>query len=230
MQTHYLKTDRQAFQAVKDGIKTHEIRFNDRNFQPGDRLVLQETRYTGAEMREGKPLEYTGHEAVRTISHIQEGYGLAPGWVILSFERKPRIELTAHQLQQALEFIAPDRETDKDQLDASAGIGMFDAVESDGETLPAGMYVWCADYPEEGGQYLQEYPDDPENLLHGDGRLPLGLEIRNAMEQFRKWFACNYPGPDTIIHDPNWHAPMIFRAMRNCMLRNHQPKKGIENE
>ncbi|WP_149898949.1 DUF1653 domain-containing protein [Rhizobium rhizogenes] len=33
-----------------------------------------------------------------------------------------------------------------------------------------------------------------------------------ALEQFTAYFVKNYPGPDTIIFDPKWHAPKIFRA------------------
>lgn len=29
---------------------------------------------------------------------------------------------------------------------------------------------------------------------------------------FTEWFRKNYPGPDTIIHKPDWHAPKIYRA------------------
>lgn len=31
-------------------------------------------------------------------------------------------------------------------------------------------------------------------------------------ERFAQWFRENYPGPNTVIHDPDWHAPKIFRA------------------
>jgi len=86
---HELKTDPEVFAAVLDGSKTHEIRFNDRDFKIGDTLLLRETRYTGQEMRgpEPRPLEYTGRETTRVVSHVLEGYGLKPGWVILSFAR-----------------------------------------------------------------------------------------------------------------------------------------------
>lgn len=33
-----------------------------------------------------------------------------------------------------------------------------------------------------------------------------------ALEQFTDYFVKNYPGPDTIIFNPNWHAPKIFAA------------------
>jgi hypothetical protein len=31
-------------------------------------------------------------------------------------------------------------------------------------------------------------------------------------EQFMEYFRRNYPGPDTIIHKPDWHAPKIYAA------------------
>ena len=33
-----------------------------------------------------------------------------------------------------------------------------------------------------------------------------------ALATFSDYFVRNYPGPNTIIGDPNWHAPKIFRA------------------
>lgn len=91
MKYHELKTDPAVFAAVAAGDKTHEIRFNDRDFQIGDVLHLRETVATGEAMRAGAPLEYTGRQAMREVSHIQTGYGLVDGWVILSFKKgEPR--------------------------------------------------------------------------------------------------------------------------------------------
>lgn len=33
-----------------------------------------------------------------------------------------------------------------------------------------------------------------------------------GFEQFAEYFVRNYPGPDTVIFDPKWHAPKIYRA------------------
>lgn len=33
-----------------------------------------------------------------------------------------------------------------------------------------------------------------------------------ALATFSEYFVKNYPGPHTIIGDPTWHAPKIFRA------------------
>lgn len=82
---HRLKTDPAVFDDVEGNRKTHEIRFNDRNFAVGDRLELLKTQYSGEEMRNGAPLIYTGDVCYRTVSHVLSGYGLDKDWVILSF-------------------------------------------------------------------------------------------------------------------------------------------------
>ena len=45
---HHLKTKPEYFQVVINGKKPFEIRFNDRNFQVGDKVILEE--YTGKEI------------------------------------------------------------------------------------------------------------------------------------------------------------------------------------
>lgn len=50
-----LKTDPQVFQDVLDGIKTFEIRFNDRDFKVGDEILLKETQFTGVQMKSDEP-------------------------------------------------------------------------------------------------------------------------------------------------------------------------------
>ena len=81
---HKLKTDTEVFQAIVDGRRTFEIRFNDRNFKVGDELVLLETIYTLEEqIKNGKPLLFSGNELRKTVSYVLSGYGLQAGWVIL---------------------------------------------------------------------------------------------------------------------------------------------------
>lgn len=83
---HDLKTDPEVFDAVAAGLKTFEIRFNDRGFKVGDRLRLRRTTNTGDEMAAGAPLVFSGEEVSRLVSHVFSGpmYGLVDGWVILS--------------------------------------------------------------------------------------------------------------------------------------------------
>ena len=80
---HELKTDSEVFQAVVEGRKTFEIRFNDRDFKVGDELVLLETIYTGEQMKQGKPLLFSGNKLRKKVSYVLSGYGLQDGWVIL---------------------------------------------------------------------------------------------------------------------------------------------------
>jgi hypothetical protein len=79
---HALKTWPEQFQAVKAGLKTFELRKNDRDYQVGDKLVL---------------CEYdpeTGLSTMWTVSvrvtHILKGptpwNALAPEWVIMSIQ------------------------------------------------------------------------------------------------------------------------------------------------
>ena len=72
------------------GLKTFEIRKNDRDYQPDDELLLRKTRFTGKAMAEtGAPLEYTGDECTVVVSHVLRGpiYGLTDGWAILSIRQ-----------------------------------------------------------------------------------------------------------------------------------------------
>ena len=83
---HELKTDPTVFDAVDRGDKNFEIRFNDRDYQVGDTLHLRKTRYAGAEMAAGAPLDYTGDYCLARVTYVLRGpiYGLEDGWCILS--------------------------------------------------------------------------------------------------------------------------------------------------
>lgn len=83
---HILKTDPEVFDAMWAGHKTHEIRFNDRDFKVGDELILKRTEFSGEQMKNGAPLRYTSRSMFRVVSHVQTGYGLKDGWVILSVQ------------------------------------------------------------------------------------------------------------------------------------------------
>lgn len=83
--THELKTDPKVFEAVWRGVKTFEIRKNDRGFQVGDELLLRETEWSGTAMFEGAPLVYTGRTISKIVSHVLTGYGLDNLWCCLSF-------------------------------------------------------------------------------------------------------------------------------------------------
>lgn len=65
---HELKTWEREFRAVLEGQKRHEIRINDRDFRPGDTVVLKEWETRG--------IGYTGFETAFTIGHVTKG----PSW------------------------------------------------------------------------------------------------------------------------------------------------------
>jgi hypothetical protein len=47
--------------------------------------------------------------------------------------------------------------------------------------------------------------------------MPITKENRQlALELFSRYFRENYPGPRTVINDPDWHAPKIFRAVERA--------------
>ncbi|MEJ8547111.1 DUF3850 domain-containing protein [Brevibacillus borstelensis] len=78
-----LKIFPEHFRDVRAGIKTAELRLNDRNYQPGDVLVLREY--------DSQVREYTGAVETRTVTHVLAGeQWLQPGVVMLSMTRGER--------------------------------------------------------------------------------------------------------------------------------------------
>lgn len=79
---HHLKIYPEYFKAVKWGYKKAEVRLNDRNFQVGDTLILQEYN----------PLNnsYTGDETEKEVTHILSGlssdFGIKPNYVVMSIK------------------------------------------------------------------------------------------------------------------------------------------------
>lgn len=79
MTVHHLKTWPEYFQAVRSGAKPFEARKDDRGFQVGDALVLEEYEPDGL----GR---YTGEQETRVVTYILRGHGsLTPNFCILGF-------------------------------------------------------------------------------------------------------------------------------------------------
>jgi hypothetical protein len=85
---HDLKTDPQTYDDVEAGLKTFEIRLDDRNYAVCDVLVLRRTRHSGAEMAAGAPLEFSGRTLRVVVQHKLKGYGLQDNWCILSIRHE----------------------------------------------------------------------------------------------------------------------------------------------
>lgn len=77
--THELKCWKVAFEAIREGTKVFEWRFNDRDFQVGDTLFLREYWITDGIG------QYTGRELHRVVHFILQGeFGMPEGYVIMS--------------------------------------------------------------------------------------------------------------------------------------------------
>jgi hypothetical protein len=78
MASHILKIDSFFFDAVKRREKTAEVRFNDRNYQLGDTLIIYPV---------DSDFNRVGlDECWRVITHIVHGgqYGIESGYCLLS--------------------------------------------------------------------------------------------------------------------------------------------------
>src|SRR6185312_12248372 len=49
------------------------------------------------------------------------------------------------------------------------------------------------------------------------------VDDSDALAHFTEYFVRNYPGPNTIISNPNWHAPKIFRAAQYAIASATKP-------
>jgi hypothetical protein len=76
MNAHKLKTWPEYFDKVRDGIKRFEVRKNDRDFQVGDILTLEE--YNPIECK------FTGRWYLARVDYIlQGGFGLKKGYCVM---------------------------------------------------------------------------------------------------------------------------------------------------
>ncbi|WP_297418573.1 DUF3850 domain-containing protein [Clostridium sp.] len=83
---HKLKISSQNYKAIKEGIKTFEVRRNDTGFNAGDILVLRE---------QGDSTGYAQREIIKEVSYIQKGghCGLEEEFCILGLKNTLCVEL-----------------------------------------------------------------------------------------------------------------------------------------
>lgn len=86
---HVLKIDFDFFRLVDTGLKSFDLRPDDRDFQVDDVVVFQEIVFTHG--HEGRnDYVYTGEMTSKRITYIlrnAERYGLKPGFCCLALER-----------------------------------------------------------------------------------------------------------------------------------------------
>ena len=79
---HELKTWPSAFEAILRGDKTHEWRKNDRDYQVGDQLLLEEYNPAPFEHAGG----YTERQVKVEVTYITENFGVPNGWCAMSIK------------------------------------------------------------------------------------------------------------------------------------------------
>jgi hypothetical protein len=81
VKTHELKTWPEAFEAMVQGFKVHEIRQDDRDFQVGDTLLLREW--------DPSTEEYSDRWMEVEITYLSRGpeWGIPDGVVVMSIGR-----------------------------------------------------------------------------------------------------------------------------------------------
>ena len=86
MKTHDLKCWPKFFQDVYDGKKRFEIRNNDRNFQPGDLVVLREWDFEKG--------DYTGRRYWAQIGYVLQGpgFGLIDGYCVFDLSHGSKVQ------------------------------------------------------------------------------------------------------------------------------------------
>ncbi|CAM5579077.1 Domain of Uncharacterised Function with PDB structure [Niallia circulans] len=77
MKRHELKIEPQYYSAVLAGVKTFEIRRNDRDFKIGDEILL--TEFVPEENR------YTNRELLKQITYITD-YAQKDGYVVMGIK------------------------------------------------------------------------------------------------------------------------------------------------
>ena len=85
MKTHELKTCKQFFDAIARCDKTFEIRYNDRDYRVGDKLVLR------AVTDDDTRTYIEGVEPINAeVTYVLKDWGLQKGYVILALRLKDK--------------------------------------------------------------------------------------------------------------------------------------------
>lgn len=63
--------------------------------------------------------------------------------------------------------------------------------------------------------------------MNKEARMTVEQEAE-ALAKFTEYFVENYPGPNTIISNPRWHAPKIFNAAKHALASLRAPQSDLE--
>lgn len=105
MTIHYLKCWPEFFVHVMSGVKTFEIRRNDRNYQVGDELVLREWEPTTE--------QFSGRMVRRNVTFVMHGMGnvgvigpargLSTGFVVMALSELENIGAVADVMARSVD-------------------------------------------------------------------------------------------------------------------------------
>lgn len=81
---HFIKIHTTYFESVLNDTKTFELRKNDRDYEVGDKLILNEINENTL---------YTGRSLAVVITYILNGptYGLCDGFCIMAFKKCEKV-------------------------------------------------------------------------------------------------------------------------------------------
>lgn len=190
MNTHVLKCWPQPFADLLSGVKTHEFRLNDRDYQPGDMLKLQcfdptTERYTGAVLQ-------------RQVTHVlRDGFGLPAGYAVLSLSNCLIDELqVAQEFSLNLETLEVMAETA-----AAAGDIASDAAPVDHPRKPFSI----AELTQEQDEFISLV--DPASALQ-----LIALARRQLITPSKASKACDLTGAVDGVHWDQFPAYLIDKC------------------
>lgn len=160
--TVVLKLDPAPFQETLDGLKRFEIRFDDREYQCGDLLILCETAKPNAALLQGEDAVKTGRSTVRRVTSILRGpvWGLAEGWVVMStvavVDALPHDELLSCLARMQVEAERLQSELDAARAASERGRVLTDELTADVTALAG--YVEQS----EAAHYREIAEEDPD--------------------------------------------------------------------
>jgi len=83
-----------------------------------------------------------------------------------------------------------------------------------------------ADEIERLQQYEKMYHDAVAEYRQRGAAHEPAVDWDAALKEFTAYFVRNYPGQNTIISDPTWHAPKIFRAAKHAIKSASKSPQG----
>lgn len=78
--THNIKLDISFCDLVYEGVKTFEVRRNDRNYQIGDLICFQPVGLLH------QPVEHPVNDKIYEITYVLSGWGIQEGFVVFAIK------------------------------------------------------------------------------------------------------------------------------------------------